>query len=143
MSRTLHLAPLSVLPLRVKIAVYSLLPIPYSLFSLRTPSDPHPSAQPLHLSSSSRRRTALHSQPPAESATPAHSHRPSPSPAPAASAESAPGPARPSLPSGRKSSSRPETSFVQGPSGTSSPVTPRSSPTPSADKPAPACHPCS
>src|SRR6266550_4436930 len=107
--------PLSVLPLGAKIAFYSLLPIPYSLSFLRTPSDPHPSAQPLHLPSSSRRRTALHSQPPAASATPAHSPRPSPSPAPAASAESAPGPAHPSLPSVRKSSSRPETSSVPDP----------------------------
>src|SRR6266576_3520557 len=99
MSRTLHLAPLSVLPLRVKIVFYSLLPLPYSLSSPRTPSDPRPSAQPLHLPSSSRRRTALHSQPPAASATPTHSRRPSPSPAPATSAESALGPAHPSLPS--------------------------------------------
>src|SRR5882757_8705780 len=112
MSRTLHPYPPSVLPLGVKIVFYSLLPIPYSLSFPRTPSDPRPSARPLHLPSSSPRRTALHSQPPAASATPSHSHRLSPSPTPAASAESATGPARPSLPSVRKSSSRPETSSV-------------------------------
>src|SRR5438270_12474960 len=143
MSRTLHPYPPSVLPLGAKIVFYSLLPTPYSLFSPRMPSHPRPSTQPHHLPSSSQHRTALHSQPPAAFATPAHSPRPSPSPAPAASAESATGPARPSLPFGRKSSSRPETSSVPGPSGTSSPAMPQSAPTPSADKPAPAFHPCS
>src|SRR3979409_720524 len=126
MSRTLHLALISVLPLMGKIVFYSLLPIPYSLSFPRTPSDPRPSVQPLRLPSSSRRRTALHSQPPAASATPTHSRRRSLSPAPAVSAESEPGPAHPSPPSGRKSSSHPETSSVPDPSGTSSPATPRS-----------------
>src|SRR4030081_2083933 len=143
MSRTLHLAPLSVLPLRVKIVFYSLLPIPYSLSFPRTPSDPRPSVQPLRLPSSSRHRTPLHSQPPAASATPTHSRRRSLSPAPAASAESAPGPAHPSPPSVRRSSSRPETSSVPGPSETSLPATPQSVPPPSTGKPAPASHPCS
>src|SRR5277367_5227291 len=117
MSRTLHLAPLSVLPLRVRIVFYSLLPIPYSLSSLRMPSNPRPSVQPHRSPSSSRRRTALHSQPPAVSGTPEHSPRRLPSPAPAASAESATGPARPSPPSVRRSSSHPETSSELGPSG--------------------------
>src|SRR5260370_26232167 len=117
MSRTLHLTA-SALPLGANFQTtnhYLLITNHCSSSSLRTPSNPRPSAQPLHLPSSSRRRTALHSQPPAASATPAHSHRPSPSPAHAASAESTPGPARPSLPSVRKSSLRPETSSVPGP----------------------------
>src|SRR5258706_14091946 len=141
MSRTLH--PLPAFSAAPGGQNRFLLPTPYSLSFPRMPSNPHPSAQPLHLPSSSQRRTAPHSQPLAASATPAHSPRPSPSPTPAASAESAPGPARPSLPSGRKSSSHPETSSVPGPSVTSSPATPRPAPTPSADKPAPASHPCS
>src|SRR5260370_24529923 len=118
MSRTLHLTA-SALPLGANFQTtnhYLLTTNHCSSSSLRTPSDPRPSAQPLHLSSSSRRRTALHSQLPAASATPAHSHRPSPSPTPAPSAESALCPARPSLPSVRKSSSRTDTSSVPGPS---------------------------
>src|SRR5258708_30799694 len=139
MSRTLH--PLPAFSAAPGGQNRFLLPTPYSLSFPRMPSNPHPSAQPLHLPSSSPRRTAPHSQPPAASATPAHSPRPSPSPAPAASAESAPGPARPSLPSVRKSSSRPETSFVPGPSRTSLPPKPQSPPTPSPRQPPPASPP--
>src|ERR1700679_2437308 len=112
MSRTVHLTA-SALPLGASNQQL--------LSSLRTPSDPYSSAQPRLPHSSPARPASLPSPLPTSSGSPSHSHRPSPSPYPAASAESATGPAHPSPPSGRNSSSRPETSCGSDRTATSSP----------------------